>query len=86
VLVEFAPDAGIGLSEFVALQRELGELLGREVDVHTAESFAGDRLVGYAVVHDYADVHLVLGWKTVREDLPGQVERLNAILGEGAAS
>ena len=27
VLVELAPDAGIGLLEFVALQRELGEIL-----------------------------------------------------------
>ena len=30
VLVEFAPDAGIALFEFVHLQRELGELLVRE--------------------------------------------------------
>ena len=38
------------------------------------------------VVHDYADVDLGAVWKTVREDLPGLVERLNAILEEGSAS
>ena len=38
------------------------------------------------VVHDYADVDLSLVWKTVREDLPGLIERLNAILEEGSAS
>ena len=38
------------------------------------------------VVHDYADVDLALVWKTVREDLPGLIERLNAILEEGSAS
>ena len=40
VLVEFAPDAGIGLFEFVDLQRELGELLGRDVDLHTPASLS----------------------------------------------
>jgi uncharacterized protein with HEPN domain len=35
---------------------------------------------------DYADVDLALVWKTVREDLPGLIERLNAILEEGSAS
>jgi len=38
------------------------------------------------VVHDYADVDLGLVWKTVREDLPGLIRRLNAILEEGSAS
>jgi len=38
------------------------------------------------VVHDYADVDLALVWKTVREDLPRLVERLNAILEEASAS
>ena len=37
-------------------------------------------------MHDYADVDLALVWKTVREDLPGLIERLNAILEEGSAS
>lgn len=32
------------------------------------------------VVHDYADVDLGLVWKTVREDLPGLIVRLNSIL------
>ncbi len=40
VLVEFAPDAGIGLFEFVDLQRQLGELLGRDVDLHTPASLS----------------------------------------------
>jgi uncharacterized protein with HEPN domain len=38
------------------------------------------------VVHDYADVDLDLVWKTVREDLPGLIRRLNAILEEGGTS
>lgn len=40
VLVEFGSDAGIGLFEFVNLQRELGELLGRDVDLHTPASLS----------------------------------------------
>ena len=38
------------------------------------------------VVHDYADVDLALVWKTVREDLPGLIRRLNAILAESGTS
>jgi hypothetical protein len=34
VLVEFEPDAGVGLS-FFAIERELSELLGRKVDLNT---------------------------------------------------
>ena len=34
------------------------------------------------VVHDYADVDMALVGKTVRDDLPGLVERLRAILDE----
>jgi uncharacterized protein len=40
VLVEFAPDARIGLFEFVAVQHELGEFLGRDVDLHTPASLS----------------------------------------------
>jgi uncharacterized protein len=40
VLVEFVPDAGVGLFEFVDLQRQLGDLLGREVDLHTPASLS----------------------------------------------
>jgi len=35
VLVEFVPAADIGLFEFVDLQHELSELLGRAIDLHT---------------------------------------------------
>ena len=38
------------------------------------------------VVHDYADVDLALVWQTVREDLPGLIRRLNAILEESGTS
>jgi uncharacterized protein with HEPN domain len=38
------------------------------------------------VVHDYADVDLALVWKTVHDDLPGLVERLQTILAEDSAS
>jgi predicted nucleotidyltransferase len=40
VLVEFAPEANIGLLEFVDLQRELSEVLGRTVDLHTPASLS----------------------------------------------
>ena len=53
VLVEFSPEAGVGLLEFVDLQRELGELLGREVDLHTPASlshFFRERVVDSAEV------------------------------------
>jgi len=40
VLVEFVPDARVGLFEFVDLQRQLGELLGRDVDLHTPASLS----------------------------------------------
>jgi hypothetical protein len=40
VLVELSPDSGIGLFEFVDLQHELAELLGREVDLHTPASLS----------------------------------------------
>lgn len=33
LLVEFEPKAGVGLLEFIRLQRELVELLGRRVDL-----------------------------------------------------
>jgi uncharacterized protein with HEPN domain len=38
------------------------------------------------VVHDYADVDLTLVWKTVHDDLPGLIERLQAVLAEDTAS
>lgn len=53
VLVEFVPDAGVGLLEFVDLQRDLGELLGRAVDLHTPASlshFFRERVVDAAQV------------------------------------
>jgi predicted nucleotidyltransferase len=37
VLVEFEPDARVGW-EFIDMQDELGELFGREVDLHTFKS------------------------------------------------
>ena len=110
-------------SVFIAQMVEAAEAALEFTDGQTAESFASDRLVGYAVVravqlvgqaahsvsaelqaahaeipwremigmrnvvvHDYADVDLSLVWKTVREDLPGLIERLDAILEEGVAS
>jgi len=38
VLVEFEPDARIGLFEFVRLQQRLSERLGRPVDLATPDS------------------------------------------------
>jgi uncharacterized protein with HEPN domain len=36
-------------------------------------------------VHDYADVDLALVWRTVREDLPKVIARLQALLGESTS-
>ena len=36
VLVEFEPEARVGLITFGRIERELGELLGRKVDLNTA--------------------------------------------------
>ncbi len=36
VLVEFEPDARVGLITFGRIERELSELLGRKVDLNTA--------------------------------------------------
>jgi predicted nucleotidyltransferase len=38
ILVEFDPEASVGLFEFVRLRRYLSELLGREVDLATPAS------------------------------------------------
>jgi uncharacterized protein with HEPN domain len=37
------------------------------------------------VVRDYADVDLTLVWKTVRDDLPGLVQRLTRLLARDSA-
>jgi len=53
VLVEFEPDAAVGLFEFVDLQQEMSEFVGREVDVHTPASlshFFRDEVVSSAEV------------------------------------
>jgi len=40
VLVEFAPETRIGLMGFAGLQIELSEMLGRNVDLNTAEDLS----------------------------------------------
>ncbi len=53
VLVEFEPDANVGLFEFVDLQQDLSELIGRAVDLHTPASlshFFRDKVVSTAEV------------------------------------
>lgn len=40
VLVEFEPDANVGLFEFVGLQQVLEEVLDRHVDLHTPASLS----------------------------------------------
>lgn len=42
VLVEFAPDARVGLS-FIKVQEELSEVLGRQVDLHTFQGVESNR-------------------------------------------
>jgi len=53
VLVEFEPEADVGLFEFVDLQQELATLLDREVDLHTPASlshFFREQVLGSAEV------------------------------------
>ncbi len=40
VLVEFEPGARVGLIRYGAIEADLAELLGREVDMHTPESLS----------------------------------------------
>ncbi len=40
MLVEFEPDARVGLLRFVAMQEELSALFGRAVDLHTPASLS----------------------------------------------
>jgi len=40
VLVEFAPDAHIGLMRMVGMERELSELIGRKVDLRTPKELS----------------------------------------------
>ena len=50
ILVEFAPDAGIGYQRFFRLQDELEAILGREVDLFTSASlkpFAKETAIWY---------------------------------------
>lgn len=42
ILVEFAPQARVGLFQFVRLRRELSQLLGCEVDLATPEALHRD--------------------------------------------
>jgi hypothetical protein len=53
VLVEFEPDAAVGLFEFVDLQQEMSELVGRDVDLRTPAGlshFFRDEVVSSAEV------------------------------------
>lgn len=40
VLVEFEPDAGVTLLDLAAIQRQLGEMLGRRIDLGTPGSLS----------------------------------------------
>ncbi len=39
VLVEFEPNAGVGLIRFAGIEIELGKILGRKVDLNTPKFF-----------------------------------------------
>jgi predicted nucleotidyltransferase len=40
ILVEFEPNQPIGLMEFVKMERELSELIGRQVDLRTPQDLS----------------------------------------------
>jgi len=73
-------------SVFIAQMVEAARGVSAELQAAHAE-IPWREMIGMrnVVVHDYADVDLALVWKTVREDLPGLVERLNMILQEGSS-
>lgn len=53
VLIEFKPEAKIGLFEFVRLQRRLGEFVGRKIDLLTPASlskFFKDQIINEAEI------------------------------------
>jgi predicted nucleotidyltransferase len=56
VLVMFEPEAQIGFFEFARINRELSELLGREVDLHTPNS-----------ISDYFREHVLATTQTIYE-------------------
>lgn len=54
VLVEFEPDTRVGLIRLAGLEIELGEILGRKVDLNTAgflSKYYRDEVLTEAVVH-----------------------------------
>jgi predicted nucleotidyltransferase len=53
VLVEFEPEAVVGLFEMAAMEIELGEMIGREVDLRTPDDLSRyfrDEVLRHAVV------------------------------------
>ncbi len=56
VLVEFEPDARIGLIRFAGIENEFSDLLGRRVDMNTVESlskyFRDEVLAEAELIHD----------------------------------
>ncbi|MBW1999022.1 MAG: nucleotidyltransferase family protein [Deltaproteobacteria bacterium] len=54
VLVEFEPDARVGLIRLAGLEIELGEILGRKVDLNTPgflSKYLRDKALSEAIVH-----------------------------------
>lgn len=84
-----ASDRLVGFAVVRAIQLVGQAARGVSVDVQAAHpEIPWRQMIGMrnVVVHDYADVDLGLVWKTVSEDLPGLIRRLNAILEEGSTS
>jgi len=54
VLVEFEPEAGVGLVRLAGMEIELSEILGRKVDLNTPgflSKYFRDKVLSEAVVH-----------------------------------
>jgi predicted nucleotidyltransferase len=54
VLVEFEPDACVGLIRLAGMEIELSEILGRKVDLNTPEflsKYFRDKVLSEAIVH-----------------------------------
>lgn len=80
LLVEFEPGHVPGLIQLAGMENELGEILGRKVDLLTPMSvspYCRDRLV-----HGYDTVDLDLLWRTVIEDLPAPIPHLERAVAE----
>jgi len=83
ILVEFEPEARVGLFEFARLRRVLSEILGCEVDLATPDALRRDMRAQILQEAVYAAYGLDAAiWDTIQVHLPPLVSQLQRILDE----